>query len=86
MLAFGDITARLLELLGVTKERVEAVTGSPCGCDARRNWMNRVGFAMQRLLFRMLDRVAIRRNTAPFTARVKIAARHFRIGIRVLIG
>jgi hypothetical protein len=39
----GDITASALAAVGLTKERVEAVVGGPCGCDERQAWLNAAG-------------------------------------------
>jgi hypothetical protein len=39
----GDYVAAALSAIGVTKERVEAVVGGPCGCDGRQAAMNAAG-------------------------------------------
>jgi len=39
----GDMVANALSAIGVTKERVEAVVGGPCGCDGRQAAMNAAG-------------------------------------------
>ncbi len=36
----GDYVANALSAVGITKERVEAVVGGPCGCDGRQAAMN----------------------------------------------
>ena len=39
----GDYVAAGLSAIGITKERVEAVVGGPCGCDGRQAVMNSAG-------------------------------------------
>lgn len=39
----GDRLAAGLATIGITKERVEAVVGGPCGCDGRQAAMNAAG-------------------------------------------
>ena len=39
----GDYVANALSAVGVTKERVEAVVGGPCGCPERQAWLNDAG-------------------------------------------
>jgi hypothetical protein len=39
----GDYVANALSAIGVTKERVEAVVGGPCGCGERAAWLNEAG-------------------------------------------
>jgi hypothetical protein len=39
----GDYVARILYAIGITKERVEAVVGGPCGCDQRAALLNEAG-------------------------------------------
>jgi hypothetical protein len=39
----GDRVAAGLSWIGITKERVEAVVGGPCGCDGRQAAMNAAG-------------------------------------------
>lgn len=39
----GDYVAAFLSAIGVTKERVEAVVGGPCGCPERQAAMNAAG-------------------------------------------
>ena len=39
----GDRFASALDTVGITKDRVEAVFGGPCGCDERQAWMNEAG-------------------------------------------
>lgn len=36
----GDMVEAALSAVGITKERVEAVVGGPCGCSQRRTAMN----------------------------------------------
>jgi hypothetical protein len=39
----GDLAAGALAAVGITKERIEAIVGGPCGCDERQAWMNEAG-------------------------------------------
>ena len=39
----GDYVANALSAVGITKERVEAVVGGPCGCSERQAAMNAAG-------------------------------------------
>ena len=39
----GDMAASVLSAIGITKERVEAVVGGPCGCDQRAAALNDIG-------------------------------------------
>ena len=39
----GDMVSSALAAVGITKERVEAVVGGPCGCDGRQAAMNAAG-------------------------------------------
>lgn len=36
----GDYVANALSAVGITKERVEAVVGGPCGCSERQGYIN----------------------------------------------
>ena len=36
----GDYVASALSAVGITKERVEAVVGGPCGCSERQGYIN----------------------------------------------
>lgn len=36
----GDMVAAGLSAIGITKERVEAVVGGPCGCSERQGYIN----------------------------------------------
>lgn len=48
MTALGDITERCLRFFGITKERVQAVTGKQdCGCAKRQADMNDWGYRWQ---------------------------------------
>lgn len=42
----GDMVAAGLSAIGITKERVEAVVGGPCGCEKRRELLNELGQAV----------------------------------------
>lgn len=42
-LGLGDIVASGLAAVGITKERVSAVVGGPCGCEERQEQLNALG-------------------------------------------
>jgi len=42
-LGLGDYVAAGLSSIGITKERVEAVVGGPCGCPERQAALNAAG-------------------------------------------
>lgn len=39
----GDMAAAALAAIGITKERVSAAVGGPCGCEKRAAWLNAAG-------------------------------------------
>lgn len=39
----GDYVASALDAIGITKDRVEAIVGGPCGCPERQAAMNDFG-------------------------------------------
>jgi hypothetical protein len=39
----GDYVEMALSSVGITKERVEKITGKPCGCGKRQEALNRLG-------------------------------------------
>ena len=39
----GDMVSSALAAIGITKERVSALVGGPCGCDGRQSTMNAAG-------------------------------------------
>jgi len=39
----GDRVASVLDAIGITKQRVEAVVGGPCGCPERQAALNAAG-------------------------------------------
>jgi len=39
----GDYVANALSAIGITKERVEAFVGGPCGCSTRAEALNALG-------------------------------------------
>jgi hypothetical protein len=46
----GDQIQTALSAVGVTKERVEDWVGGPCGCDVRREKLNRLGYWAKRVI------------------------------------
>ena len=47
MIAIGDLTEQALRFIGITKERVTAITGRDCGCKKRQEAMNEAGYVWQ---------------------------------------
>ena len=45
-LPLGDWLAKLLGLLGITKDRFARLLGRPCGCDGRQARLNQIGFRL----------------------------------------
>lgn len=88
MIALGDITERLLTSFGITKDRVQAVTGKPCGCKKRQESMNIWGYRVQQRLFRPMAWFINRWQFVKYSRtamRVAEACRYFRMGFRVLL-
>ena len=48
----GDAVEAALKLVGISKDRVERWVGGPCGCDERREKLNRLGRWAARVLSR----------------------------------
>lgn len=46
----GDSVQAALEVLGITDERVTRLLGFDCGCDERRQYLNRLGTWASRVL------------------------------------
>jgi hypothetical protein len=88
MIALGDTTERFLRSFGITKERVQAVTGKPCGCKKRQEAMNIWGYRVQQRLFRpmawFINRWQFVKYSRP-VMRVSEACRYFRMGFCVLL-
>jgi len=87
MLAIGDITERVLSFFGITKERVQAVTGKPCGCKKRQEAMNIWGDRFQQRMFApvawFINHWQFVKYSRP-VMRVSEACRYFKMGFRVL--
>lgn len=79
MIALGDVVARALKAVGITKERVQAVTGSQdCGCAKRQASLNNWGFRWQSRLYRL--------RHSEFFARLRVAKRHLVLAWMALSG
>ena len=46
----GDIIEQALTKIGITKERVEEWLGGPCGCEERKEMLNRLSRWAKRIL------------------------------------
>lgn len=90
MLALGDITERCLRFFGITKERVQAVTGTEdCGCTKRQAAMNQWGYRWQQWLVLVFwlpvaYRVELLSHRIRY-GRIGFAAMYLRMAWRVLI-
>jgi hypothetical protein len=89
MIALGDITEKALTSVGITKDRVQAVTGKKdCGCQERQEAMNAWGYRWQGRLLApyhySLYHIGIARHWLRYS-RFGYAYRHFKEGIRVLL-
>lgn len=89
MLALGDMTERFLRLFGITKERVQAVTGTAdCGCKGRQAAMNDWGYRWQG---RVLTTWAVLQHKWRMVRhgagwhRLRLAAFHIRTAARILV-
>jgi hypothetical protein len=90
MIALGDITERFLRFFGITKERVQAVTGKEdCGCSKRQEAMNQWGYAWQHRLAMPIYWLRYRWQTiryGVFWHRVYMASYYLWMAARVLFG
>ena len=89
MIALGDITEKALTSVGITKDRVQAVTGKrDCGCRKRQKAMNALGYRWQNWFFSqfyyLLHRINVYKNSLAYS-RFGFAYWHFKRGIRVLL-
>lgn len=50
-MGLGDFIEKVLSCAGITKERVQSVTGKPCGCQKRQKAMNAWGYRFQQGMF-----------------------------------
>lgn len=46
----GTVLGRALSMVGVTDERASALLGRPCGCPARRRWLDQLTAAAARVI------------------------------------
>jgi len=88
VIALGDIAERCLRFFGITKERVQAVTGKEdCGCAKRQAAMNHWGYRWQsRLLmpcYWLLEKWHGLRH-GEIALRWHLARRHMGMAFRVL--
>lgn len=52
----GNQIERALKVVGITKDRVEAFLGEPCGCTERQEKLNALGIWAARILRGKVDR------------------------------
>jgi hypothetical protein len=88
MLALGDIAERCLRFFGITKDRVQAVTGKKdCGCAKRQAAMNEWGRRWQhRAMFPaywLLER-CMRIRKGRLWMRLEMAGRYMNMAFRAL--
>jgi uncharacterized protein (UPF0218 family) len=55
LIAVGDLTAKALSAVGITKERVSAVMGKKCNCASRQAKMNQIGYIAQYRALKAVD-------------------------------
>ena len=86
-MALGDIVERVLRLFGITKERVQAATGTQdCGCQKRQAALNKAGYKIQGSLIRRWTRL---KEIATFSdperaLRFRLARHYFGKAVSVL--
>lgn len=89
MLAVGDIAERGLRFFGITKQRVQAVTGSEdCGCAKRQAAMNEWGYRWQHRLLMAVWPIAYRIEMLKHRVlhgRLGRAAMYFKMAVRTLL-
>lgn len=56
--ALGDAVERVLTTVGITKELVQKITRTPCGCHARQRWLNQWGYRQQERVERVVGKAA----------------------------
>lgn len=49
-MGLGDVVERALSSVGITKDRVEAWLGRPCGCAERQERLNALGYWAKRVV------------------------------------
>lgn len=81
MWMIGNHVERLLESIGLTKARVEAITGKPCGCDGRKKSLNTLGMKLFVLKVNSFEVV----KSSEFWYRFSMCGTHIKEGLRVLI-
>ena len=88
MLAIGDIVERCLQLFGITKERVQYLTGGKdCGCQKRKAAMNEWGYRWQLWLAVPARRLLYLWQSVRYGAtamRLRAAGRHLRLAWIIL--
>jgi hypothetical protein len=52
--AVGDVVARILETVGISKKRMSSALGKDCGCAGRQASLNQIGFIAQFRMHRAL--------------------------------
>lgn len=95
MIALGDAAERFLRLLGITKELVSTVVGGDCGCEHRKQAMNKAGYVWQgkmlvpvrQVLYYYEDLRNVWRKVWQgwLPRRIGTAAYHLRMAVRVLL-
>lgn len=55
LIAVGDLAAKALSAVGITKERVSAVMGKKCNCASRQSKMNQIGYIAQYQALKAVD-------------------------------
>jgi hypothetical protein len=88
MLALGDMAEQCLRFFGVTKERVQGITGrKDCGCAKRQAAMNEWGYRLQERLFLPIHWLRLAWHRARYGeagTRIEMACRYMGRAIHVL--
>ena len=89
MIAIGDTVERCLRFFGITKERVQAATGTQdCGCSKRQAAMNDWGYRWQYRLMMPVYWLQHRWQVIRYgqaAMRLRVAGRYLHMAWRVLI-
>lgn len=81
MWMIGDHLESLLKFIGITKSRVEAVSGKPCGCDGRKRRLN--SFGMKVFAFKINTIESIKSSECCY--RLSVFRMHQAEAFRVLV-
>lgn len=89
MMKLGDTVENVLSSVGITEERIKAITGKDCGCKKRKAALNLYGFHAQRRNAAIKEAIrskirAVRSYRPPY--RFRSAWRHVKKAVAALLG